>query len=78
MSADDPERVLLEELLDDAAEALAGPDGPNRRSAREWVLATDPDWAFSFVNVCAALGLDPDTVRARLCGPMAGAPHWRP
>jgi hypothetical protein len=33
------------------------------REAEEWLFSDDASWPFSFVNVCAALGLDPEYVR---------------
>lgn len=40
------------------------------REAEEWFAADDVDWPFSFVNTCAALGLDPDYIRL-------GLKRWR-
>lgn len=40
------------------------------REAEEWFWADDLRWPFSFVNVCAALGLDPDYIRR-------GLKQWR-
>lgn len=34
--------------------------------AEEWFFTDDPRWLFSFVNVCAALNLDPDYMRQGL------------
>lgn len=36
------------------------------REAEQWVWSSDASWPFSFVNVCAALGLDSDCVRLQL------------
>ncbi|MBM4256340.1 MAG: hypothetical protein FJ147_10620 [Deltaproteobacteria bacterium] len=33
------------------------------RDAEEWFESADTSWFFSFINVCDALGLDPDYVR---------------
>jgi hypothetical protein len=33
------------------------------REAEEWILSTHPQWPFSYVNICAALGLNPEYVR---------------
>ena len=69
----DPGRYLLWGMLVDAAEALViGPVDPWRddetvaREIRDWVLAEDPGWPFSFVNACAALALDPTGLRVEL------------
>ena len=34
--------------------------------AERWLMATDWDWPFSFVNLCEVFGLDPVGVRRRL------------
>jgi len=36
------------------------------RETYEWVAAEEHAWPYSFVNVCAALGLEADAVRRRL------------
>jgi hypothetical protein len=36
------------------------------REAEEWFRADDPHWLFSFVNICAVLGLDPGYIRVGL------------
>ena len=36
------------------------------QEAEEWIRAEDWDWPFSFNNVCDALGLDPEAMRASL------------
>ena len=33
------------------------------REAEEWLTADDPRWPFSFVNICAVLGLEPEYIR---------------
>lgn len=40
------------------------------REAEEWFFADDLNWPFSFINVCAVLGLDPDYIRR-------GLKQWR-
>lgn len=40
------------------------------REAEEWFSANDLRWPFSFVNVCAVLGFDPDYIRR-------GLKQWR-
>ena len=72
-STDDADRFLMWGMLVDAAEALVlGADDPWRddeviiREIRDWVLADDPDWPFSFVNACAAVGIDVARLRGEL------------
>lgn len=36
------------------------------QEAEEWFAADDTDWPFSFVNICAVLGLEPDYIRRGL------------
>jgi hypothetical protein len=36
------------------------------KEVRSWVLSTDWDWPFSFVNLCEAFGFDPGGVRLAL------------
>ena len=33
------------------------------REAEEWFFSDDSHWPFSFVSVCAVLGLEPESVR---------------
>lgn len=33
------------------------------REAEEWFFSEDESWPFSFVNICASLGLDPSYIR---------------
>ena len=40
------------------------------REAEEWLVADDPRWPFSFVNICAVLGLEPEYLRL-------GLKQWR-
>ncbi len=40
------------------------------REAEEWFAAADPRWPFSFVNICAVLGLEPEYLRL-------GLKQWR-
>src|SRR5438045_3659943 len=66
-----PERALLVKLVVDAVEAVLradeGTDAARRaRDARTWMEAVEPDWPFSFENVCRVLLLDPAAVRGAL------------
>lgn len=36
------------------------------KEAEDWVLSTDWDWPFSFVNLCETFGFNPEGVRAAL------------
>jgi hypothetical protein len=72
-SPDDADRYLMWGLLVDAAEALVlGADDPWRDDEvlvgeiRDWVLADDPAWPFSFVNACVAVGIDAVRLRREL------------
>lgn len=42
--------------------------------AYEWVASEDRSWAYSFPNLCDAIGLVPESVRQQLLGEMAPAP----
>jgi hypothetical protein len=36
------------------------------REAEEWLFSEDPRWPFSFVSICAVLGLEPEYIRRGL------------
>lgn len=36
------------------------------REAQEWIMADDPTWLCSFLNICHVLGIDPGYVRSGL------------
>jgi hypothetical protein len=36
------------------------------QEAEQWFLSEDSHWPFSFVSVCAVLGLEPEAIRQRL------------
>jgi hypothetical protein len=64
---------LMYAVLQDALQCFRGHSSRNPRSARrlareaeEWFFSEDVDWPFSFLNMCAALGLDPSYIRAGL------------
>jgi len=74
-----PERRLALAVLEDAIACLEGTPssgyGTIRRAgvrtrlqteAADWFASRDANYPFSFVNVCAALGLEPDWVRRGL------------
>lgn len=67
------EVALMYAVLDDAITCFQnGSLATSRRAqrlAREaeaWFFAEDPAWLFSFVSICAVLGLDPDYIRVGL------------
>jgi hypothetical protein len=67
------ERCLLLAILEDAiltvqrdAHLLRPGKRRLQRETREWFLADDPYWPFSFVNVCEALGFDASKLRSGL------------
>ena len=75
-----PERRLLYAVLDQALNDLRmarlAPPPPARTSATRslrsrasveaWFASDDAGWLFSCENVCAALGLDADSIRSRV------------
>ena len=69
----EPEKHLLYAVLADAVTTYrlyAFPaSGPKRRlflDAQRWIWTHDVSWPFSFGNICAALDLQPDYLRAGL------------
>lgn len=72
------EVALLYAILDDAISCWQqGRCNKSQRAqnlaaeAESWLFTDDHHWTFSFVNVCAVLGLDPAYLRA-------GLRQWRP
>lgn len=68
-----PEERLMVAVLEDAIRCYqSGVDGGGKRrrqilhETEEWLASEDTSYCFSFVNVSAALGLDPDWIRAGL------------
>jgi hypothetical protein len=66
-------RALLWAMLEDAIvciqQQVLTPSRRHQRLAREaeqWIFADNTTWAFSFLNVCAALGLEPEYLRTKL------------
>jgi hypothetical protein len=69
----EPEMRLMCAMLEDAINCFQTCSGiqrgPQKRlfnDAEEWIMATDHDWIFSFVNVCENLGLSPEYIRQGL------------
>ena len=72
-----PEIALMHAVLADAINCLQKQGTTNGRDtqrlvreAEEWVFSDDLDWPFSFLNICAALGIDPGYLRR-------GLTRWR-
>ena len=68
-----PERRLMAAVLEEALYtylASAGRESlPHRRArwdAAEWFASDDAAWPFSFLNICAGLGLDAPSIRTRI------------
>lgn len=66
----EPEKRLMLAVLEDGIMcfqkyALEQNSKGNRlfREAEDWILEEDSDWLFSFENICAFLGLDPNYIR---------------
>jgi hypothetical protein len=69
--------TLMHAVLDDAINCYQKQFLPSTRheqrlasEAAEWLFSNDDRWPFSFVNVCHALGLDPEYLRR-------GLKQWR-
>jgi hypothetical protein len=68
-----PERdlmlAILEEALNDYQRCWKARDKKSRKrftDARAWILSTDSEWIFSFINCCEVLGIEPDYLRQGL------------
>jgi hypothetical protein len=68
-----PERELmvavLEEALADYQRCFSARDKKARKrfaEAETWIVDTDAEWIFSFINCCEVLGVDPDYLRQGL------------
>jgi hypothetical protein len=69
----DPGKRLMLAVLQDAIfcyqENVLARDAKKQalfREAEDWIMAESRDWVFSFENVCEALDLSPEYVRAGL------------
>jgi hypothetical protein len=65
-----PEKTLMFAVLLDAVECFqkyAGHEA-NRlfKDTDEWIFEDDPEWPFSFINICEAVGMDPEYLRKGL------------
>jgi hypothetical protein len=67
-----PEMKLMYAVLEDAVDrcrkrwTTKKNDQRLAREAEAWVFSDSLDWPFSFLNICAALGIDPDYLRRGL------------
>jgi hypothetical protein len=57
---------LLHAVLEESIRCFLGTDARLRFEAEQWIESGDRRWAFSFVTVCEALGLEPTAVRVAL------------
>ena len=69
----EPEKRLMLAVLEDAVNCLrsnvvARTKEEKRlfRETEDWILESGHDWVFSFENICAVLGFDPQYVRRGL------------
>jgi hypothetical protein len=67
------EKLLMFAVLEDAVDTfMKYVDSTKRRGQRlfreaeEWINQRDPNWPFSFDNICQFLDIDPDYMRAGL------------
>lgn len=68
-----PEHRLMMAIVDDAFRCVENNRSPKNaqgrrlfREAKQWLLAEEPHWPYSFEQICAVLDLDADAVRHRL------------
>lgn len=68
-----PEAALMRAVLQDAVDcAQEGARAASRRKQRlareaeEWLFSDESHWPFSFLNICAVLGLEPQYIRRGL------------
>jgi hypothetical protein len=64
--------AVLEEALADYQRCWKARDKKGKKQfadAQAWILESDSDWIFSFVNCCGAIGIEPDYLRQGLL-------HW--
>ncbi|NOT58569.1 MAG: hypothetical protein HOP18_28570 [Deltaproteobacteria bacterium] len=62
-------RAVLEDALTCFQKQFVNERPRVQREAREveaWFLSEEAHWPFSFVTICAALGLEPDAIRRQL------------
>jgi hypothetical protein len=78
-----PARALVAAVLDDAVAILKRRDKSASKAGKRlfeetvaWCSADDLEHPFSFLNACAALDLDADTLRRRLLAPSRATKKW--
>jgi hypothetical protein len=88
----EPEKSLILAILEDAVRcfqenhrARCGNAKRTFDEAQRWLFQSRCDWVFSFENVCAVLGFDPQYIRRGLSSwkerdvaKQCGAPLWKP
>lgn len=57
---------LMLAVLEDAIQSFLSTNRMQRDEAEAWMTMRMQNWAFSFVNVCLTLGLEPSAVRQAL------------
>ncbi|HXG50198.1 MAG TPA: hypothetical protein VNN77_02175 [candidate division Zixibacteria bacterium] len=69
----DPERSLILAVLEDGIRCFQDnllAESPKKKrlfeDAEQWLFEDRWDWVFSFVSICAVLGLDPEYIRGGL------------
>jgi len=69
----EPEKALMLAVLDDGVRCFQDnlfSENKKKRmlleEAVEWLFSDDASWIFSFVSICAVMGLDPDYLRRGL------------
>lgn len=69
----EPENRLMLAVLEDAVACyqkyVSARDAKGKatfRDAEEWIVEDNPEWLFSFENICEALGFDPEYLRQGL------------
>ena len=64
------EIALMRAVLEDAVNCFQKASGPNAgriaKDAEKWLFNDDTRWPFSFVNICAVLGLNAEYIRLGL------------
>lgn len=66
-----PETALMYAVLEDACLCFQGRSEKRQyaeraQQAEEWLFSDDSCGSFSFVSICIALGLEPESIRQRL------------
>lgn len=78
-----PEAALMRAVLEDAINCFRNQfhsTGRRQqrlaREAEEWLFSDDSHWPFSFLHICAVLGLDPEYIRLGLKRLSQHRPVW--